>query len=448
MIEARFRAVASHEHQMFSEIDLHSPVASLLLIAVLLGLSGLFAASEVGLLTLGRLRARQLADEGSRPARVVLRLLDDPGRLLSTLLISITSLLYASETLITVTSLDRGWGFWVPVIVAPLFVIIFVEVTPVLYASRHPQRVSLTTAPLVRLAAFVLYPLVVVITRITHSIVHLVGGMPAAGEPSMTEEEIKTAIVVAEEQGLLDPEERDMLHGALEFTDKAVKQVMVPRLEIDAVPAQATLDEVMQVIFREKHSRVPVYRDTIDDIIGVIYAKDITPYLRRGERQVLAEQVARAPYFIPETKKVDDLLEELQQNRRLMAIVVGKDGGTAGLVTVEDLLEEIVGDILDEYDVGEQDWHKVAENVWDVNAHLSLRRINRILGLRLPEKGDETLAGLILEHTESLPAKGQSVTVRKVRMTVSEIQGQRIERVRVARLEKDRGDAGGDVRAD
>ncbi|MBI3920276.1 MAG: HlyC/CorC family transporter [Armatimonadetes bacterium] len=416
---------------MPSDPDPYSPVASLVLIAMLLGLSGMFAASEIGLLTLGKLRARHLADAGSRTARVALHLLENPGRVLSTILIGITTLLYTSETVTTVTCLDLGWGLWIPMFLMPLVVVTLAEVTPVLYASQNPERVALLTAPVIRLVSLLLFPIVFVITGVTDFLVKIVGGMPRPDEPTMTEEEIKTAIDVAEEEGLIQPEERQMLHGVLEFSDKTVREVMVPRVEIVSVASDATLGEAMEMIVREKHSRIPVYRETIDEIMGVIYSKDLLPHLRRGEREIPVEKVCRPPYFIPETKPVNSLLEELQRNHRLMAIVVGKDGGTAGLVTVEDLLEEIVGDILDEYDVAERELEQLSENEWLVDGRLTIRRTNWLLGIRLPEEQYETLAGLVLEQTKKMPSVGQSVTIGDVDITVAAMAGQRIEKVKI-----------------
>ncbi|NCO33964.1 MAG: hypothetical protein AUJ92_20020 [Armatimonadetes bacterium CG2_30_59_28] len=418
---------------MPSDPDSNLQTDVLTIIAILLALTAVLAATQIGLLTMGRARARELDDDGSRAGRLALRLLNDRARTLVTVLLCITSLLFTAEALATCATLHWRWGIVFPLIVVPLVVVLFATVVPILYASQEPEKVSLQTAPLLYAIWIILAPVTACIDWTARRLVRSVGGGPHVDESTMTEDEIKTAIDEAEEVGLIEAQEREMLHGALEFSEKTVREVMVPRSEIVGVPATATLQEVMQIIAQEKHSRIPVYRATLDDICGVIYAKDILKHIRLRQMSLAAEQVARPPFSIPEMKRVDALFEELQQKHRLMAIVVGVDGGTAGLVTVEDLLEEIVGDILDEHDEAEQEWEQIDENTWLVDAGMCLRKVNRLLGIHLPGNGYQTLAGLILEHTGHLPSAGQEIAVGNARVVVDETDGQRIARARLVR---------------
>jgi CBS domain containing-hemolysin-like protein len=327
-----------------------------ILALLLLLLSSVFIAAEVAFVAIGRRRARQWAEEGRRGGRVLMDLMKDPLQLRTTLLVTVTIALYAAGALATYAVIGLHWGWWVHLIAVPM-VIALVTMLPVLYALQRPESVARLSVPLVCGANRLLFPLVALVNGLTQFCLRLFGEHHQS--QAVTEEEILTAINVAGEQGVIAEDEKEMLHGVIEFGDKTVREVMVPRADMVCVDASATLHDALQLLMQEKHSRMPViapnfvWAGDVAKVIGIVYVKDLLPYVRRGQMNESVQKVMRAPYFIFEGKKVSDLLAEFQRHRRLMAIVLGQQGEAVGLVTIEDLLEEIVGDILDEYDVEE-----------------------------------------------------------------------------------------------
>jgi CBS domain containing-hemolysin-like protein len=321
---------------------------TLILALLLLLLGSVFIAAEVAFVAIGRRQARQWAEEGRRGGRVLMDLMKDPLQLRTTLLVTVTIALYAAGALVTHAVIGLRWGWWGHLIAVPM-VIALVPLLPVLYALQRPESVARLSVPLVGGAHRLLFPLVALVNRLTQFCLRLLGEHPQS--QAVTEEEILTAINVAGEQGVIAEDEKEMLHGVIEFGDKTVREVMVPRADMVCVDASATLHDALHLLMQEKHSRMPVIDGDAAKVIGIIYVKDLLPYVRRGQMNESVQKVMRAPYFIFEGKKVSDLLAEFQRHRRLMAIVLGQQGEAVGLVTIADLLEEIVGEILDEYDV-------------------------------------------------------------------------------------------------
>ncbi len=323
-------------------------MATLILALFLLLLSSVFIAAEVAFVVIGRRRARQWAEEGRRGGRVLIDLMKDPLQLRATLLVAVTIALYAAGALATHAVIELHWGWWVHLLAVPMG-IAFATMLPVLYALQRPENVVRLSVLLVCGANRLLCPLIALVSGLTRFCARLFGERPQS--QAVTEEEILTAINVAEEQGVIAEDEKEMLHGVIEFGDKTVREVMVPRADMVCVDASATLHDALQLLMQEKHSRMPVINGDAAKVIGIVYVKDLLPFIRQGQMSESVQKVMRAPYFIFEGKKVSDLLAEFQHHRRLMAIVLGQQGEAVGLVTIEDLLEEIVGDILDEYDV-------------------------------------------------------------------------------------------------
>jgi CBS domain containing-hemolysin-like protein len=272
----------------------------------------------------------------------------NPSQLRATLLVTVTTALYAAGALATHAVIMLEWGGWIPLIALPVAVIVFAAMLPILYALQQPEIVARASALLVRGANLSLFPLIALMDGVMRFFSRMLG---TRQNEQVTEEDIMTAITVAEEQGVIAEDEKKMLHGVIEFGDKAVREVMVPRADMVCVEASATLSDALQLLMQEKHSRMPVIKGGADRVIGIVYLKDLLPYVRQERMDRPVQQVMRPPYFIPAHTKVSDLLAEFQSHQRLMAIVLGERSQTVGLVTIEDLLEEIVGDILDEYDV-------------------------------------------------------------------------------------------------
>ena len=409
----------------------------LIFLAVLCGLiEAIFTAMEVALGAVSRARLRTLqtatpidetalasTERTARAATRVLNLLDRPDRL-TLLFISVTSFsLWIAASLLTWQALSTGWPLWI-LPLAFVALLFGAEVIPLLIAARHAEAIALRCAPLLRGAQKAFAPLLALTGSIGYGLARLLGSGPNA-TPAVTQDELRTALATAEEEGVIESEERALLEGAMDFREKVVREVMTPRLDVVGVPADATLGEALAIALREGHSRLPVYEGTIDRIIGVLATKDVLAPLARGESGISkARDFVREAYFVPGTKRIAATLEELRRGRTLLAIVVDESGGTSGLVTLEDLLEELVGEIQDEYDVEEAPLRvemRGEERVLIGEAHSTARDFGRFFASEWKmvstlqgadgERVDSsrTLASLALELFGNVPRVGDSV---------------------------------------
>lgn len=402
--------------------DLLIPIPlALAILGVCVLLSCAASAAETALTSVGRFRARHLAESGDRRAVTLLRLFEDPNRYLSTVLVVNTvALIFASSmaTVIGLQLLPVGWGFWGDLAVSALlslFLLIFAEVTPKTLAIRYADRVALVSARPVDWLAGIFRPVIWLITLAARV---LTGGR-GAHAPYLTERELMTMLHVSEEQGVIEEDEREMIHGIIQFGDKRVREVMIPRPDIHAIPIDADLDEVMDAIRRYGHTRFPVYREDLDHIVGQLNAKDLLFYLPKEDRFQLSE-LLRPIRVTPEQKKVDELLHEMQAENVHMMVVVDEYGSTAGLVTLEDLIEEIVGEIRDEYDAAEEDpLVIVSPTEAVVDARMSLSELNERLELGVEQSEEyDSLGGYILYQLGEIPKVGDTLTGGRAQMTV------------------------------
>jgi putative hemolysin len=405
--------------------------------AVILGACVLLAATasatETALTSVGRLRVRHLAEEGSQKAAILRRLQEDPNRFLSTVLVMNTvALIVASSvaTLLGVEYLPRAWGFWGDLavsVVLSVFLLIVAEVTPKALAIRHADAVALTAARPVDLLATGLRPLLWFITLAART---LAGGRSHG--PYVTEQELMTILHVSEEQGVIEEEERDMIHGIIEIGDKLVREVMVPRTDITAIERTANPEELNELIRNHGHTRLPVFEGDIDHMVGLIHIKDVLLHYTRGESFDISNML-RPIRFTPEQKKVDELLHEMQTEKVHMMVVVDEYGGTAGLVTLEDLLEEIVGEIRDEYDEAEPEpLTLLNDHEALVNARFPMDELNEKLELGVAESEEyDSVGGYVISMLGNIPAAGETFEAGRVRWIVESVNGQRILQVRL-----------------
>ena len=342
------------------------PVFEIGLIAVLILLNGFFSATEIALVTIRRSRIQQLIEEGHRGALRVQRLKLNPGRFLAVIQIGINFLGFLASAFAAVSLVDgmkdwlltfgplkgvaEGVALVIVTILLTIFTIIFGELVPKQIGLAHAERVAMSTSRPLEILGTVFAPLVGFLTWTTRRISRLFGADVAADE-RISSEELRLIIEQGGEQGILEAEEEQMIHAVIELGDQRVHEVMVPRTSMSSLSSAATFDDAIDAVIDQGHSRIPVYEQTIDEIIGILYAKDLLPFLKAGapERPSL-RSLLRTPVFVPESMSVDDLLHELQRRKVHLAIVLDEYGGTAGLVTIEDLIEEIVGEIQDEYD--------------------------------------------------------------------------------------------------
>ena len=412
-------------------------VLKLGLATLLLCLSALFAAAETALLGVGKVKVRHLAEEGNEGAKKVLHLYRNPARLIATLLTGITLSQYLAEALVTSIAVHWeqrlalvGFSGALSVLFAVL-VLTFVDVTPGIYGAASAETVALTCAKWVRFFQRLLSPFVWFAETVVNGLLHLLRWHDIRHPPLVTEGELFAALEIAEHQGILTREQRQMLVSALEFKEVRVGEVMVPRVDMVALRADTPLDEAIRLMRRSGHSRLPVYRDTRDEIVGILYAKDVLAAWYRGEREKTAGELARPPLFATETQRAINLLRTMQRQRRGIAIVLDAEGGTAGLVTVEDVLEEIVGEIYDEYDIADRPVRPIGERTYLVRAPLSLRQVEKWLNVELPEEDYDTLAELLVAHLERLPQVGDRVEMDGIVLEVAEMRGRRITWIRV-----------------
>jgi putative hemolysin len=398
--------------------------------------SAFFSASETALFAANRVVLRQRRAQGDRRARAAYGLLNHASELLTTLLAGNTMANVGATVLATsiaVSLMGRRSAEWAAFLGATILLLIFAEIAPKTLAARHADQFALAVAGPICTLQRVLTPLIRVMSLVATALVRPFGAHITHRAPLVTEEQLRFLVEVGEEEGVIEEEEREMIHSIFEFGDTVVREVMRPRVDIIAVPADATVNRAIGLMSEYGHSRLPVYEGSIDHITGVVYMRDLVPVLRSGKLDQPVSEVKRPAFFVPETKKVDELFKEMQQRKVSMAIVVDEFGGTAGLVTVEDLLEEIVGEIQDEYDLEEKPIQLLDANTAVVNARIHVEEVNDLLGVRLPMDDVDTVAGLVYSLFGRVPVPGEKVTLPGVEIRVEKTLGQRITRVRITR---------------
>jgi putative hemolysin len=421
--------------------------AEVLLLLGLMILNGFLATARSALINVRKLRLRQLVDEGVGSARTAERLAEDASRLLATTQLGMmVCSVFAGATVAVISAPHlakslQPWlaeasapvAFVIVVLLMAVVMLIFGELVPETIALRHSERIALWLARPLAVISILAMPLVRIMVWLSNAISRLFGAGPRGEMPFVTEEEIKTLVDAGEEEGVIQEEEKAMIYSIFELGDTLAREVMVPRIDVVALDVATPMVEALDAIMEAGHSRIPVFAETIDNVVGVLYAKDLLPYLREGRIDVPLRSILRAAYFIPETKKASDLLPDLQQRRVHMAIVVDEYGGMAGLVTIEDLLEEIVGEIQDEYDTEEPFVEFLSDHEYIFDARVDLDDLNRLMNVALPTEDNDTLGGFIYTELGKMPVVGDRVTFEGLDITVESVAGRRIQKVRVER---------------
>jgi len=429
-----------------------------LLAAFFLVSSAFCSGTETALTALGDARARQLRDGGGRRARMLSVWIEHPERVLSTLLIGNTLVNVGAGALAaaigTGIALAAGWspgtGVAAATGAATAVILFFGEIVPKTLAKRHPIRVSLAAIPVARALAVLLWPVSTAVTRATGGLVALFGG--GTGEaPGVTSEEIEYLIEMGTKEGVLDEVKEELLNSVLEFADRVAKEIMVPRTRVVAVDRDASPDELFRVITENPYSRMPVYQGTIDEVVGILLVREIIGEVRHGREIALAKFVKPA-FFVPEQMKISRLLKEMQKRRTHLAVVVDEFGGTSGIVTLEDVIEEIVGEIQDEADVETAPVKPLAPGLWLADGAVPLHDLEALLNerggegpgdgdgseppreIRFPEQGDyETLGGFVTAEAGRVPPVGAIVTWDGLTFTVRAGDDRRVAKVEIAR---------------
>jgi putative hemolysin len=404
-------------------------------VVVLIGTAAFLAMAETSLTRASRVKAIALQEEKQRGATSLLKLVEHPEEFLNPLLLLVLLCHLVAATLVGVLA-ERSFG---PpgVAVATIFevVVIFVlaEAVPKTYAVQHSDRAALRAAPVVH-AITRFWPIRLLSRALIGLANVLVPGKGLKRGPYVSEEELLALADVAVEEDVIEREERRLIHSIIEFGDTVVREVMVPRPDMVAVEARATVNDAMEVVMSAGFSRIPVYEQGIDDIAGILYAKDLMRAVREGRGDQPVRTLVREARFVPETKRVAELMPEMQKEKTHMAIVVDEHGGTAGLVTLEDLIEELVGEIVDEYDVEEPPVEPLPDGAVRVNARMPIDELNDLLDAEFPEGDYDTVGGLMQFLLGHVPAEGESVDYDGRRLCAEKVQGRRIGRVRVSKL--------------
>ncbi|HVC26360.1 MAG TPA: hemolysin family protein [Acidimicrobiales bacterium] len=406
-------------------------------VVVLLAISAILALAETGLVRMSKARARALVDAGHRGARSLAKLVEDPESFLAPVLLLVLVCQLVAATLVGVEA-SRLFGA-LGVAAATLFeiVVIFVaaEAVPKHWAVRHADRAALFSAPIV--TALVAFPPIKVVSSVLIGLSHLVtpGDESDAASAEMTESELLAFADVAVDELVLEREERALISSIIDFGDTIVREVMAPRPDIVAVESATSASAVLERAMASGLSRIPVYKRTVDDIVGIAYTKDLMRSLRGGgddERSVVG--ICRPAHYVPETKRVAPLLREMQAEQYHLAVVVDEYGGTAGIVTLEDLIEELVGEIFDEFDVDEPLVEPLSEREYRVSGKMAVDEVNELLGTDLPVGDWDTIGGLVLHLRGQIPTEGEHIVADGDDVLVAEkVQGRRIGSVRIVR---------------
>ena len=413
-------------------MDLGDATQPIILIMLFI-LSAFFTCSEAALNGVNKLRIRSLEDEDIRGARTVRKLIEEPRKMLSTILIckNVTKL---SASALATTMAIRYWGNeWVALSIGVLIVLYltFGSILPKTISTIFPEKVAFAIAGPIYLLTKVLTPLVFVLNKFCNAIMKLFHIDVQAKSSAITETELRTLLDYSHEEGVLESEERRMITNVVDFGDALAKDVMVPRTDMAFANVELTYDELVQAFSEDKYTRMPVYSDTRDNVIGIVNLKDVFFY--HGEKTDFnIIDVMREPYFTYEYKKTSELLIEMRRNSISLAIVLDEYGATVGLITIEDLLEEIVGDIRDEYDDDEEDSiQALSENEYLVDGFTKLDEINEILGLELESDDYDSIAGHIIYLLDHLPEEGETVTDNNVVFTVAGVDKNRVDKVHI-----------------
>lgn len=416
-----------------------SDAAQPIILFVLLLLSAFFSSSETALTTVNKLRIRTLADDDVRGAKTVIKLIEDPGRMLTAILIGNNIVNISASSIATVMATNFFDSKWVGLVVGILtfLILVFGEITPKSMATINAEKLSLRVAGPIYFVSKLLTPIIFIMNKICNGILLLFRMDPSAKSAAITENEFRTILDFSQEEGVIESEERRMITNVVDFGDSLAKDVMVPRIDMAFANADFTYDELVQAFSEEKYTRMPVYSESRDNVIGIVNLKDVFFY-NGDTKNFNILDIMREPYFTYEYKKTSELLIEMRRNSIPLAIVLDEYGATAGLITIEDLLEEIVGEIRDEYDDDEEDSiQAVSENEFIVDGNTKLDEINEGLGLNIESDDYDSIAGHIIYLLDHLPEEGETVTDKNVVYTVTAVDKNRIDKIHILLKKED-----------
>ena len=423
-------------------------VTLIIILVFLILLSAFFSSAETALMTASKITLRTLEEDGNKRAALANRLTDDPQKLLSAILIgnNIANLTASSLATVLATDLARESGAGVPVSTAvgiatgalTLLVLIFGEIIPKTMASEKAVKMSLIYARPIWLITILLTPLIFIIGKLAGGIMFLMGRRPDKEKAAaITEDELKTVVDVSHEEGIIESDEKEMIKNVVDFGDSQVKDVMIPRIDVTFAELGTTLPELKELLEENKYTRIPVFSETKDNVVGIINVRDLFYY--KGDTETLdLSEIMRKPFFTYEFHKTADLFHQMREEAENIAIVLDEYGATAGLVTMEDIVEEIVGEIRDEFDAEEEeDIEQVAPNEYLVEGSMRLEDLDEMLGTSYECDDYDSVAGYCLSELDHMPEEGETFEDENFRFTVVEMARNRIDKVRIEKLDKE-----------
>ena len=415
-----------------------SDTYQIIILLVLLALSAFFSSNETALMSVNRIRLRSLADEGNKRAAMALDILENQTpKLLSAILIGNNIVNISASSLATTLAYSFG-GYMVSIVtmILTVLILIFGEITPKNYATINSEKLTLRYIPVFRFLMTIMTPVIFIINLFSRGVMHLMRVDPDAASKAMTEEELRTIVDVSHEDGVIESDEKEMIYNVFDLGDATAKDIMVPRVHVTFADVESTYDELIDIFREDKFTRLPVYRDSQNNIVGIINMKDLLLYDKNTE--FVIDNFLRKPHFTYERKSISDLLVEMKDSTFNIAIVLDEYGDMAGLITLEDILEEIVGEIHDEYDEKEDELvQKISDREYIIEGSMHLDDVNDHLHTELDSEDYDSLGGFIIEHLDRLPVAGDEViTDDGIRLVVEKLDKNRIEQVHVYLPEK------------
>lgn len=407
-------------------------LGDLILLIILLMGSAFFSASETALMSLSKLRLKHMVEEKRKGALNIERLLENPQKMLVAILVgnNVVNIWGSAIATALAIKLYSDGGIGIATAVMTIVILIFGEITPKTLAVYHSEGISLKVAPIISMLVKILSPVVYIMTKITNFVVRLSGGSPSDKKPFITEDELKTIVDVSSKEGLLENEEKEMIYNIFEFGDLRIKDIMVQRQDISSVSVDSNYDEVIEEFKKEKFSRLPVYEENIDNIVGIVYLKDFI-LLDQSKEDFDLRKIMRQPNETFEFMKIADIYKDFQLNRVHMAVVLDEYGGVAGIVTMEDIVESIMGDIQDEYDEEEEDIQVIKEDEYLVLGETKLDDLNSMIGTNLESEDFDSVGGFVIGLIGRLPKKGEVVEYQGIKFIIESIDKNRIEKIRI-----------------
>ena len=403
------------------------------ILAILIALNAFFASAEIAFISLNDKKMEKKAEKGDKKAKQIFEMLQEPSKFLATIQIGITlagflSSAFASdafadklapllESVIPIgLSLWKGISIVIITIILSYFTLVFGELVPKRIAMENQEKVARFSIGIIKSISVVTAPFVKLLTKSTNYISKLFG-VSEKDEDIVTEEEIRLMVDMGEEKGTIEEEEKELINNVFDFNDTTVSEIMTHRTDIYAIDIKDNISEMLEELDEYKYSRIPVYEGTIDDIKGILFIKDLLKWIDTGKKELPVQEIMREAYFVSQHKPINELFKELQKGKKQMAIVLDEYGGTAGIVTMEDILEELVGNIFDEYDEFEDEFEKIDDNTYRISGSISINDLKKILKVDIPEGEYDTLSGYLIELMDRIPNDGEKPVIETKQVT-------------------------------